>query len=101
MKASQAGAGLVYAYEQLRRERQSRCGGVQAGELACGFLIQAGLATWMQAWLNRTRPAAAECNTPAWAAGQITRRVAGPVTLSANLQGALTRLLAGMVLMSA
>jgi hypothetical protein len=93
--------GLVCAYEQLRRERPSWRGNVPAGDLGCGFLIQAGLATWMQAWLRRTHPSAAPCPTPAWATGQLTRRVAGPVTLPANLQGALTRLLAGMVLLSA
>jgi len=100
-KPSEAGAGLVYAYEQMRRERQSRRGGLHAGDLGCRFLIQVGMATWMQAWLNRARPAAPECKAPFWAAGKITRRVTGHWSLPESLRPALTRLLAGMVLMSA
>ena len=101
MKPSEAGAGLVYAYEQMRRERQSRRGDLHAGDLGCGFLIQAGLATWMQAWLNRARPAAPKCQAPFRTAGKITRRMAGHLSLPESLQPALTRLLAGMVLISA
>lgn len=101
MKPSEAGAGLVSAYEQMRRQRQSQRGGLHAGDLGCGFLIQSGLASWMQAWLNRAQPAAPECQTPFWAASKTTRGVAGHLSLPESLQPALTRLLAGMVLMSA